>query len=243
MLGSNVMVRVTKPCGSTDRTTGKVYKLNYGLTDAPAGSGGGVLGVYIVGVDHPVRIFKGKVVAVLHRGTGQKVLITAPHCQRPIAIEINDQLDGMEDSSSYTLDCLYEHSCGAVVIRTIDGIDRFLLIKNKRSCNWGFPKGHVESGETSRDTAKREVLEETGLHIDFISGFVSTSNYKIGHNVEKLVEIFLATTPDTQTVIQKTEIDDYVWLTYECALETLKFENDKNILRQAHEFLSNREGD
>ena len=69
----------------------------------------------------------------------------------------------MYKDGEYTIDCLYERSCGAVVFRFINGERRFLLIKNKRSCHWGFPKGHVEKDETDEETAKREVLEETGL--------------------------------------------------------------------------------
>ncbi|MFR2841802.1 MAG: NUDIX domain-containing protein [Acutalibacteraceae bacterium] len=36
-----------------------------------------------------------------------------------------------------------------------------MLIKNKRSAHWGFPKGHMEKGETREETAKREIGEET----------------------------------------------------------------------------------
>ena len=48
------------------------------------------------------------------------------------------------------------------MFRRINEEYRFLLIKNRRSNNWGFPKGHIEKGETEVATAKREVLEETG---------------------------------------------------------------------------------
>ncbi|NLA77715.1 MAG: NUDIX domain-containing protein, partial [Clostridiales bacterium] len=124
-----------------------------------------------------------------------------------------------------------------VVYRVINGEYRCLLIKNKRSAHWGFPKGHMERGETPEDTARREVLEETGVSIDIVPGFVSRSEYTIQNKVEKSVSVFAATTPDTQTVIQREEIEDYIWLKYEDALEMLKFENDKNILEKSHNFL------
>lgn len=46
-----------------------------------------------------------------------------------------------------------------------------LLVQNLRSGNWGFPKGHREPTDTTwRDTAVREVEEETGLkeNIDYV---------------------------------------------------------------------------
>ena len=45
-----------------------------------------------------------------------------------------------------------------------------LLVQNLVSAKWGFPKGHREpQDQTWRDTAVREVEEETGLkeHIDY----------------------------------------------------------------------------
>lgn len=42
--------------------------------------------------------------------------------------------------------------------------DNVLLVQNLGSGNWGFPKGHREPSDLSwRDTAVREVEEETGL--------------------------------------------------------------------------------
>ena len=97
----------------------------------------------------------------------------------------------------------------------------------------------MESGETHEETAKREVLEETGLHINIIPGFVSKSQYSIQNRIQKTVNLYVATTNDTKTKIQVEEIEDYVWLTYDNALKNLKFENDKTILTNAHEFLLN----
>ena len=63
--------------------------------------------------------------------------------------------------------------------------------------------------------------------------FVEKSDYSIQGKIEKSVSIFLARTNDTQTIIQREEIEDYIWLMYENALSTLKFENDKAILEKA----------
>ena len=63
------------------------------------------------------------------------------------------------------IQCLYEHSCGAIVFRKINGEYRYLIIKNHRSVHWSFPKGHVERGESDEVTARREVLEEAGIKI------------------------------------------------------------------------------
>ncbi len=238
MLGKMVRVKVTKPCNFFDARTGIRYIVNYGIAEVPGDKKSFVLGAYILGVNHPVRVFEGKIIAVLHRGgANRSVLVVAPKNMRRIDYEIRDVLEFAEARDSYTLECLYEHSCGAVVFRRINEEYRFLLIKNRRSTHWGFPKGHMEKGETREDTARREVLEETGLHIHIYDGFCSESRYKIGAKIEKRVDVFLASTTDTQTVIQREEIEDYIWLRYPEALNMLKFDNDREILESVNEFM------
>ena len=56
-----------------------------------------------------------------------------------------------------------EFSAGAVIFREEKGRILFLLIYSARNRVWGFPKGHVEAGESEKDAAKREIKEETGL--------------------------------------------------------------------------------
>ena len=92
-------------------------------------------------------------------------------------------------------------------------------------------------GETKYDAAKREVLEETGLHIRIQLGYEGISKYKLRNNVDKKVSIFVATTDDMRTIVQEEEIDDFMWLAYDQAIGFLSFENDKKILREAVDFL------
>ena len=63
-----------------------------------------------------------------------------------------------------------EVSCGAVVYTRRNGQLLFLLIQSLKGI-WGFPKGHMEAGETETQTALREVLEETGVQVRLMPEF------------------------------------------------------------------------
>lgn len=238
MLGKLVRVSVTDPVGSPLPGKNGVYKLNHGKPIGKFRPNAPVSGVFILGIDNPVKHFDGRVVAILKfHDNGEIKLIASPKSKRFINWEIQKFISFYTNGRPYRLDCYYERSCGAVVFRKINEDFRYLLIKNRRSSNWSFPKGHIEIGETAEETAKREVLEETGLHISIIPGFQSKSEYSIQNRIQKTVQIFVATTKDTQTKIQPEEIEDYIWLTYDNALKNLKFENDKAILKDARDFL------
>lgn len=51
----------------------------------------------------------------------------------------------------------------ALCLRLVDGAPQVLLISNKARTRWGIPKGHVEQGETSSESAQREAFEEAGI--------------------------------------------------------------------------------
>ena len=236
MLGQSARAKVVIPIGSTGEAE-FTYPLNYALLyDTPQEEY-----AFILGIDHAVSNFDGRIIAVLNPKNPDcgklRIWIMAPKSSRYINIDILQKLNLERDFPDYSLTCLYESSCGAVVYREIHGGIRYLLIKNKRSSNWGFPKGHLEKGETKYDAARREVLEETGLHLKIHLGYEGISKYKIKNKVDKTVSIFVGTTDDTVTVIQKEEIEDYIWLPFQRAMKKLSFKNDKDILNEAHEFL------
>ena len=238
MLGKYVRVRVTNPIRSVNRQFGFTYLLNFGVIEGKKRYDSVSCGAYIMGITHPVRTFDGRVIAVIKYQDGSSpVYVVAPKSTRFITHQIHDAIAFANDGREYKLECLYERSCGAIVYRFINDEVRYLLIKNRRSAHWGFPKGHVERGETNEQTAIREVLEETGIHIKILPSFASKSDYIIQGKVEKNVTIYLAKTDDVQTIIQKEEIEDYIWLGYEKAYNMLKFVNDKAILKNARDYL------
>jgi ADP-ribose pyrophosphatase YjhB (NUDIX family) len=56
-----------------------------------------------------------------------------------------------------------EATAGGIVFRRNDkGKLEILLVQDAKD-RWTIPKGHVEEGETAKETAEREVKEETGL--------------------------------------------------------------------------------
>lgn len=241
MLGKYVRVRVTNPMNSFDSDNNISYKLNFGVVESGLDPRTPVKGAYIMGVTHKVRIFEGRVIATIKRKNRDGIiLVVAPKSKRYIIHQIEDALEGLEEKGSYDLNCLYECSCGAIVYRIINNEIRYLLIKNKRSLNWGFPKGHMERGEDEHQTAYREVLEEAGIRIEFMPDFRYKSEYSIQNKIEKKVIIFLATTADVNTIIQREEIEEYLWLGFEKANNSLKFPNDKFLLKKAQEYLENK---
>lgn len=239
MLGKFVKVRVTAPINSFNKRFGYKYKLNYGVIDGYKTMKNTVQGAYIMGINHPVRNFDGRVIASIKRSGGKSMVwVVAPKSTRYIVNDIKLAIDFAEGRNKYTIECLYESSCGAVVFRKTPENDiRYLLIRNKRSAHWGFPKGHIEPGETKVDTAIREVMEETGLKIDIFPDFCEFSEYTIQGRIEKAVAIFLAETKEPDYTLQVEEIEECGWFTFADAMQTLNYENDKRILAKAKQYL------
>lgn len=135
-----------------------------------------------------------------------------------------------------------EKSCGAVVYTKEDGTIRYVLAQSLDGF-WGLPKGHMEKGETEEQTALREVYEEVHLRVSLLQGFRTTDAYALPgkENVLKQVVFFCAEYDDQEIIAQAEELQSACLATYEEALRLLEFESTKRILREAHDFLSNRE--
>lgn len=141
-----------------------------------------------------------------------------------------------------------EKSAGAVIFRKEKDTIKYLLLHYPYGARrpypyWDFPKGHIEKGEKPQGAARRETEEETGLtDIRFIEGFKEWIKYffKVkGKNIFKIATFFLAETKTKEVKISHEHIG-YKWLSYEKALEQITFENAKEILKKANDFLSTR---
>jgi 8-oxo-dGTP pyrophosphatase MutT (NUDIX family) len=133
-----------------------------------------------------------------------------------------------------------EKSTGIVLFRSDLGKNKFLLL-NYPQGHWDFVKGKVEQNETPHETALRETKEETGIiNIEFIDGFEESVEYDFRfkkEDIHKKVIFFLAKT-DEKNIKLSHEHNDYLWLEYNDALKKTTFENAKNVLIKANEFLS-----
>lgn len=139
----------------------------------------------------------------------------------------------------------YEKSCGTVIFRKTRGKYAVLLIKNRYTDFWSFPKGHVEAGENEYQTAIRETKEETGIDVKIENGFRMESVYLIGKrkNTEKKVVYFTALTTRAYVVPQPEEISAFHWFFEDEFPYDATFENDKMIFKEALAFIKSRFGE
>lgn len=135
----------------------------------------------------------------------------------------------------------WEKSCGAVVFTKLNGQVKYLLVANLEGI-YGFPKGHVEEGETETDTALREVREETGLTVRLIDGFRTTDEHAIPQKADTMKQVvyFLGEYAGQEVAYQKEELSGAYLVSYEEAVGMFQFESSRRILREAHEFLLKR---
>ena len=96
-----------------------------------------------------------------------------------------------------------------------------------------FPGGHVEEGESLRDSIIREIKEETNLDVKIIDGFREVSDYCPFGNIKKRVVFFLAQAFTDDVVDQPEEIDSHIWVDIQQARKNCTYENDLRVIDKA----------
>ena len=119
--------------------------------------------------------------------------------------------------------------------------DSILLLQYPQG-HWSFPKGHIEEDDKDHfATAKRELLEETGIsEVSIIDGWMSRTEYTIfskGSPTTKQVFWYLANT-DELNVKLSHEHTNYMWVNFDEASEQLTFDQEVNLLNSAKDFLN-----
>ena len=121
----------------------------------------------------------------------------------------------------------YEKSCGAVIIKEND----IFLIKQK-SGFYGFPKGHMEEFESEKETAIREVKEETNLDVEIDANKRYTMEYVTDKGTLKQVVLFIAKCTGGEIKAQECEVNDIKWLDFDEAIETITYDNTRELFKE-----------
>lgn len=127
-------------------------------------------------------------------------------------------------------------SCGGVVIFRGKLLLLYKNYKNKYE-GWVLPKGTVEEGEEYKETAIREVHEESGVDASIIK-YVGKSQYTFNtpqNTVLKDVHWYLMMSDSYYSKPQREEFFmDSGYYKFHEAYHMLKFANEKQILERAY---------
>lgn len=130
-------------------------------------------------------------------------------------------------------------SAGAVVLAGPPADRRVAVLHRRSPDEWRLPKGKLEPGETPRQAAAREVLEELGLAVEIGAELGQTSyGYRTprGRAVDKTVTFYLAVLPKPQPLTpEPPAFDEARWMTVAEASALLTWDNEREILSRAAE--------
>lgn len=125
-------------------------------------------------------------------------------------------------------------SSGGVVYKKDRGEVHVCLIRRGRNV-WCLPKGHVESGEKLSETARREILEETGLEVR-PSRKIDVIHYDFREEDtihSKTVHFFLCEYLKGIPEADEDEVLQARWFPVARALSRLTFKNEWRVLKKA----------
>jgi 8-oxo-dGTP pyrophosphatase MutT (NUDIX family) len=136
------------------------------------------------------------------------------------------------------------------------GAPRILLLRNARHGTWGFPKGHLDDGESAVEAAWRELREETGLTAADVTvrPFIGSLRYAVPKDgyrpgkpprpTPKRVDLLLGEIPPAvaKQVARSAEHAESAWLSPDDARDRLAgFPETVDLLDRALAVLSSPE--
>jgi len=133
-----------------------------------------------------------------------------------------------------------DYSAGGVAYRRTGAELEIALIATRSGTRWQLPKGTCESGETSEQTALREVAEEVGL-VTACDCFLQAIDYwywdtyrkETPELVHKRVDFYLLRVVGGELNDSSIEVDSTAWFQPGEALNVLTFLGERDVVQAA----------
>ena len=135
-------------------------------------------------------------------------------------------------------------SAGVIPLRFLDTFQVY-LVKHQNGSHWGFPKGHIDDQEEPKETAIRELKEETPLKIEKfldIPPFIENYTYEFDNNfISKEVTYFAAICSPSPSNKILDDVIEGKWVDVNASIDVLTFNESKNIMKKIINYFDTHE--
>jgi ADP-ribose pyrophosphatase YjhB (NUDIX family) len=128
-----------------------------------------------------------------------------------------------------------EPTAGGIVFRpSADNKDIEILLIQDSKDRWTIPKGHIEPGETAKQTAVREIGEESGLKEVDVLGWLGKIHFKY-RRADKLVlmttQVYLVQSLDKNERPTKEKwMNGIRWFSFNEALDAIEYADIEKLM-------------
>ena len=120
-------------------------------------------------------------------------------------------------------------AAGGILVRPGRAGPEVLVVHRPRYDDWSFPKGKQDPGETAEQTARREVLEETGITVT-LGPYLGVVRYRDHRDRPKVVHYWQMAPGPEPPATPDDEVDRLLWCAPEAAARLLTYPHDRALL-------------